>query len=181
MIYCHNCHINPVTAPGYWCTSCMSKVSLDPREWVPEPPIKRIWRPWVCAQCGRHQKIGDAGRVGTELAICEPCYRKLRPLTPLEEVARERLSQTAAWGVQHHPDFDPLALDEEYAFYRVPREEWAKAVCEGAREGGRLTWGHIAAEEVAEVFNAKDPASLREELLQLAAVCVAWVEDIDAR
>ena len=34
-------------------------------------------------------------------------------------------------------------------------------------------------EEVAEAFEEHDPARLRSELVQVAAVAVAWVEKID--
>jgi hypothetical protein len=36
-------------------------------------------------------------------------------------------------------------------------------------------------EEVAEAFAESDPAKLRAELLQVAAVCAAWIYDIDTR
>lgn len=46
---------------------------------------------------------------------------------------------------------------------------------------GRPTWTRLIREEVAEAFQEKDPTRLREELLQVAALCVSWVEKIDAR
>jgi hypothetical protein len=41
--------------------------------------------------------------------------------------------------------------------------------------------GTIALEEVFEALVETDPAKLRDELLQVAAVAVAWVEAIDRR
>ena len=40
---------------------------------------------------------------------------------------------------------------------------------------------HLVREEVAEAFAESDPARLREELIQVAALAVSWVEKIDAR
>ena len=46
---------------------------------------------------------------------------------------------------------------------------------------GKPTWMHILREEIAEVFMESDPTRLREELIQVAAVAVSWVEKIDGR
>ena len=46
---------------------------------------------------------------------------------------------------------------------------------------GQPTWMHILREEIAEVFMESDPTRLREELVQVAAVAVSWVEKIDGR
>ena len=46
---------------------------------------------------------------------------------------------------------------------------------------GRPTWMHLVREEVAEAFQETTAERLREELLQVAALCVSWVEKIDAR
>jgi hypothetical protein len=39
----------------------------------------------------------------------------------------------------------------------------------------------LVREEVAEVFQETDPVKLREELVQVAALAVSWIEKIDAR
>lgn len=72
-----------------------------------------------------------------------------------DEVAAERARQDERWGEQNQDDF---------------------------------VWGAILAEEVGEVNRAMLEArdgngggNLREELLQVAAVAVAWVESIDRR
>lgn len=44
-----------------------------------------------------------------------------------------------------------------------------------------ITWMHLVREEVAEAFDETDPERLRKEVLQIAALCVSWVEKIDAR
>lgn len=46
---------------------------------------------------------------------------------------------------------------------------------------GKPTWMHLIREEVAEAFAEGDPAKLRAELLQVAALAVSAVEKLDAR
>lgn len=48
-------------------------------------------------------------------------------------------------------------------------------------EAGLPTWAHLVREEVAEAFKETDPTLLTNELLDVAALCVAWVEKIEAR
>lgn len=97
------------------------------------------------------------------------------------EVLDERMSQHAKWGQQNWPDFpaDITDLAKRADFFGIPTEDEAKADCEVAFEKHRGTYGHILVEEVAEVFGTTDQASLRQELIQCAAVCTAWVEKID--
>lgn len=56
----------------------------------------------------------------------------------------------------------------------VLREEYDELV-------GGPTWMHLVREEIAEAFQETDPARLEEELVQVAALCVSWVERIRAR
>jgi hypothetical protein len=44
-----------------------------------------------------------------------------------------------------------------------------------------VTWVHLVREEVAEAFAESDPERLEAELIQVAALCVSWVEKIRAR
>lgn len=48
-------------------------------------------------------------------------------------------------------------------------------------ETGAPTWVHLVREEVAEAFCESDPAKLEAELIQVAALCVSWVERIRER
>lgn len=43
-------------------------------------------------------------------------------------------------------------------------------------EEGLPTWAHLVREEIAEAFQEDDPIKLGEELIQVAALCVSWVE-----
>jgi hypothetical protein len=92
----------------------------------------------------------------------------------LGEIAAERARQDEKWGEQNHPDGTgdyPEIIDADVA----------RMACEGAAEGGYLDWLHILREEVAEAFAESAPDKLRAELVQVAAVAVAWVEAIDRR
>ena len=57
----------------------------------------------------------------------------------------------------------------------------AKAACDEARDAGRVSWDLVLAEEVAEVFAERGGSMLqRAELVQVAAVCLRWIEAIDS-
>jgi len=91
----------------------------------------------------------------------------------LRDVAAERERQTQKWGLQTHPDGTNEALRGVARF--------AIAACEAAFDENKGTWRDILAEEVAEAFAEEDLSVLRKELVQVAAVCAAWIEDIDFR
>lgn len=97
-------------------------------------------------------------------------------LQVLQDVAVERAFQNGKWGEQNHPD--GTGLD-------CPSSGWLAASyrqdCQRAAEDGTLTWRHILREEYAEALAEDDPAKLRAELIQVAAVAAAWAEAIDRR
>lgn len=93
-----------------------------------------------------------------------------------EAVDTERQAQLAKWGEQHHPDGTGSP-------YYVAMANEARDICQYAaehRENGP-NWGLILLEEVYEALAEKDPAALRTELIQIAAVIQAWVHDLDSR
>jgi len=126
--------------------------------------------------------VGDARDGATERA--------------LELVLRERDRQRAEWGEDEHPDVgQPWWLNRACRDGALARTEdlrayveagkysdfgagWLEILCEevgGARD---------AAEVVASVSCADRPAwraELRRELAQVAAVAVAWLEDLERR
>lgn len=57
----------------------------------------------------------------------------------------------------------------------------AREDCQDAFAAGLGTWWHILQEEVFEACAEDDPAKLRAELLQVAAVALRWVDTIDER
>lgn len=90
-----------------------------------------------------------------------------------EEVVCELDAQDEKWG----PDRDlPNGTGHfVYAF----RAKTAKQATDGAAARGEVTWQHIANEELLEAFAEGDPARIREELIQAAAVLVQWIDAID--
>lgn len=92
----------------------------------------------------------------------------------LDEVLQERTDQDAKWGKQDHADGTGGEGRERIA-------SAARQSCELKFERNRGTWADIFEEEAAEALAESDPALLREELIQVAAVAVAWVEAIDRR
>ena len=114
-----------------------------------------------------------------------------------EAINAERRRQDEKWDEQNHPDVDPVLtgrpggcdpqrMAEEY---EIPTATRARANCDGEAKAGNCTWAHIAVEEMAEAVEAATDAAqgrgvlaaLRKELVQLAAVIVAWIEAIDRR
>ena len=93
----------------------------------------------------------------------------------LKRIEDERIRQDKKWGKQDHPSFD------ENEHYAIPKEVQAKAICEFAAEHGRVTWSHILSEEVSEAVYAKTDEKRIEELIQVAAVAVAWVESLQRK
>ncbi|MEU7904252.1 hypothetical protein [Actinoplanes sp. NPDC049118] len=91
----------------------------------------------------------------------------------LTEIADERRRQDERWGPQNHPDGTGHWYAADAAL--------ARKECEEAAETGSLSWRHILLEEVAEATAEAGPENLRRELIQVAAVAVAWAEAIDRR
>lgn len=92
----------------------------------------------------------------------------------LAEVAVERSRQDEKWGQQDHPDGTNGSEDKLFA-------ELARIRCQNEAVKGTITWRDIMNEELGEAYAEIDPALLRVELIQVAAVAVAWVEAIDRR
>lgn len=99
----------------------------------------------------------------------------MKVLSALGEVYAERERQDAKWGEQNHPDGTATGMGEQRM------ADLARRLCDAAHKAGQGTWRHILDEEVREAFAEADPAKLRAELIQVAAVAVAWVEAIDRR
>lgn len=91
-----------------------------------------------------------------------------------EKVDVERLRQLKKWGPQPLPDGTGHAAQIELA-------EVARRVCDAALADGKATHAAVLFEEVAEALAEVDPVRLKEELIQVAAVCAKWIADIDSR
>lgn len=99
------------------------------------------------------------------------------------EVIQERVRQEAKWGEQNHPDGTTPGFLWTALFRRSMAEsaEIAKQEVDLDARLGQSTYAGIFLEEVFEALAEEDPARLRAELIQVAAVAVAWVESIDRR
>lgn len=91
------------------------------------------------------------------------------------DIAYERMRQDAKWGEQNHPDGT-----DGGAFF-AERRDYRRKVCQAYAAEGTVTWRHILDEEVHEAYAETDTAKLRQELVEVAAVAVAWIEAIDRR
>ncbi len=92
----------------------------------------------------------------------------------LVAVNHERKAQDSKWGEQNHPD-GTGALH-----WRVASNE-SRRLTDLEAKSDNLAWLAILREEVYEAFAESDPQRLKEELIQVAAVAVAWVEAIERR
>ncbi|HVV11625.1 hypothetical protein [Amycolatopsis sp.] len=92
----------------------------------------------------------------------------------VREVLLERLRQDEKFGEQNHRDGTGLWGDEDAA-------DAARAACDENFRYGNGTWRDVLAEEFNEALAESDPDKLRAELIQVAAVAVAWAEAIDRR
>jgi len=95
----------------------------------------------------------------------------------LLEVRYERQIQTEKFGQESHPD--GVGLDLNISGTADQCMNRAKAACDDCANDNSITFWDILFEEVMEANAATDKANLREELIQIAAAAVAWVEKID--
>ena len=96
----------------------------------------------------------------------------------LFEVYEERLRQIEKWGVQDHP----VGSDPEGQLAGVTFTEYRDLLTSFNDEYGNPFWGTILLEEVFEALCEPEGSSdLRKELLQVAAVAVAVVENLDRK
>lgn len=101
--------------------------------------------------------------------------KTLGPDAPiLAEIQAERERQDAKWGEQNHRDGTGSPEQQQAA-------EVARRWCQDSFGSGYGTWSDVLAEEVAEANAERDPAKLRAELVQVAAVATAWIAAIDRR
>jgi len=107
-------------------------------------------------------------------------------VSALEEVAAERERQNAKWGEQNHPNgaaagnvFFAAVMGRNKTYGNI--EKYAKQTTDEHAAAGVVTFADILLEEVFEALAEEDPAKLRAELIQVAAVATQWVEAIDRK
>lgn len=99
----------------------------------------------------------------------------------LERVFRERQAQEARYGTanlntQSGTGPDTCWLLPYTGSSATQIQERLRLDYEEFEDEAPVTWLHLVREEIAEAFQEADPARLAEELIQVAALCVSWVE-----
>jgi len=105
----------------------------------------------------------------------------------LQLVNNEVVKQHEKWGVANQPSLDLTLLNRPNSCspqrmcenYEIPSENRAKFLCELAFKSNTGTWAHIAVEELSEAISEFDAEKRKQELIQLAAVCISWIDSID--
>lgn len=95
----------------------------------------------------------------------------------LREIMRERVRQEGLWGVQHLGFTPPVGTTPEMEFD-------IKAQVKLAVQEDKLSWWDVLTEELVEAMVAAlqgDMDACREELIHVAAVACAAIEDLDSR
>lgn len=92
--------------------------------------------------------------------------------TIAEEIRAERGRQDLKFGVQRHAN----GTSEKFK----PLADSARNATRAAEANGQQTWANILREEFWEALSERDRTKLREELIQVGAVVVAWVECLDS-
>jgi hypothetical protein len=85
----------------------------------------------------------------------------------------ERARQRVLWGVQSLPNGTARHDDWQVS-------EFYKRVTDANDKDGTLSWRDVLLEEVFEALAESDTEPLREELIQVIAVAVAWISDLDS-
>lgn len=92
-------------------------------------------------------------------------------------IDQERHRQLEKWGNQNGKREDGTG----HAVFAHNAREYQRQNDARHAAGKSGVWTKILLEEVYEALAETDPLALRKELIQCAAVCTAWVEDIDSR
>lgn len=102
------------------------------------------------------------------------------------KVIEEMIRQNKKWGVQNHPSVSAKSQIRMEQFpenvckdLEIPTETRAKEICETMFSSGDPNWAAILQEEVSEAVCAKTEQKRREELVQVAAVALSWVDCLD--
>ena len=104
----------------------------------------------------------------------------------LEAVFREREQQVARYGLNRDledgtgPDVRWLSGTHPY-LDALPAEMIELVLRREYDTHPKPTWLRLVREEMAEAFKESDPVALEAELLQVAALCVSWIERLRER
>lgn len=118
----------------------------------------------------------------TQAAMLQAAVRRI---DVVEDILEECERQVKKWGVQEHPAFTHFdAIEHSETFSAELTTDLARGLCDFKSEDGKVSWNDIMLEEYMEardeaMFGNED--ALRVELVQLAAVIVSSIQDLDRR
>lgn len=96
----------------------------------------------------------------------------------LQSISVERSRQEMKWGVQELVDRIEGVMNES-------PNHWLDVAVNYKNEDRKnpegISWQSVLMEEVAEAFAETEPTEIIGELIQVAAVCVAWIENLSSR
>lgn len=101
----------------------------------------------------------------------------------LDQLSQHRAYQFARYGSNHDTangtgptvQWLPMCPFDAQEIEQLLRDDWDYDV-DPSRE--KMTWMRLVREEVAEAFAAEDETVLYQELLDVAALCVSWMEKL---
>lgn len=164
---------------GDHCCSTASFVGhygLDGEKGTPAAGTYRVRYWW-----DNYEPDGD----GVEVEACKPedyhadCGRRVaecdcRIVAALADVRAERVRQTAEFDVQRREDGTGGPVMQHKA-------EEAQACADWLAENGGVDRRSLLLAQVYDAVAEDEPGGVRAGLVKTAALCAAWVEDIDAR
>ena len=105
------------------------------------------------------------------IVVTGPAHKRSQMIV-LQEIADERERQDEKHGaIQNIPNGTGT---DQFRLYRLSALRYRN-------DHGFATWLSVLEEEVEEAALEDDPAKLRAELIQVAAVAVKWIENIDRK
>lgn len=124
-------------------------------------------------RCAVHGGVMRRGLCQTVSVLMEVRERRVAQYTKYgtNETLEDGTGPRVQWLVDTEPGWDAQTIE---GGLRQGYERYE-------RRKGAPTWMHLVREEVAEAFMEDDPGRLRDELLDVAALCVSWIEKLDNR
>jgi len=143
---------------------------------------------WVSAPV----KADGSARVGLTLVGLEGLIDHVAVVGVVAEVIGELERQDIKSGQASYPSIEErfiksisprLCMGAVVAqHYGLFTAEIARAKCDAAFKNGHGNWAHVLVKEVCESIDCLDnEAAMRAELVQVVAVAIRWIQDLDRR
>lgn len=98
-------------------------------------------------------------------------FNRIKFARQLRLVLNECQRQYEKWGEQNHPNNTGAKWAGDEQFWKLVNAQ--------NESSGTHNWRHILSEEVAEAMASSTKEHLEEELIQVAAVCMTWIDALD--